>query len=160
MHEICCFAYEVYARNQTSDLLQQVHIIEFRSAPTMESKNGKAEIAILVQGFRLVCVRRNDGNILFGKFHRECMFFQYSIVAPSCRAIEFCDHRWLIFDANAVNTIFITIQCQKPAVASVTEAFDGRQNVIRLEALVGEGSVFIIGHGEIDYTVRPWSEIK
>jgi hypothetical protein len=88
------------------------------------------------------------------------MLFQDPVVAPSGRPIELGDHGSLIFDADAVNTILITVQSQKPAIAPITEAFYGRQNVVWLESLVGEGSVLRIGHGRIDYTVRLWSEIN
>jgi hypothetical protein len=88
------------------------------------------------------------------------MLFQDPVVAPSGRPIELGDHRPLIFDADAVNTILITVQSKKATVAPITETFHGRQNIVWLKPLVGEGSVLRIGHREIDYTVRLWSEIN
>ena len=126
----------------------------------MEGIDRKAESAVFVQGFRIVRIRRYNGNVLFGKLYRERMFFQYPIVAPSGRSIELGDHRSLIFEADAVNAILITVQCKKPTVAPVTETFYGRQNVVWVESLVGEGSVLRFGPGEIDYTARLWSEIN
>ncbi len=82
---------------------------------------------------------RNHWQVAVGKFQRELVFFEDLRITPTPRTIEFSDYRPVIFDPYLVDTVFVTIESQKPAVAAIAEVFQGRNNLFWLQLGVCKG---------------------
>ena len=83
--------------------------------------------------------RRNHWQVAVGKLQREAVFFENLRIAPTRRSIKLGNYRRVIFNANLVDAIFVTVECQKPTVAAIAEALQSRNNLFWLQISVCKG---------------------
>ena len=66
----------------------------------------------------------------------ESVCFRDRRVAPAIWPIELANNEGAVLEAQTINTVFITVQCQHSPVTSIALAFDCLQNPIRAEVHV------------------------
>jgi hypothetical protein len=118
----------VNTADEAAQLMQMIEIIELRCATTLARIYRKHEIIVHRQGRILVI----DADYQWG-YHRdfiieeelgEAMLLVYLLFAPAIRPIEFDDYRLIVFDANLVDAILVTVQGQDAGIAEPACRFD------------------------------------
>ena len=102
---------------------------------------------MVVQCLPIDAERRNHGNIAFGQFHGEGVFFQDRVVTPTTGTIELGDDGIGIVDANAEHAVLVAVERQHAAIAVEAHGLQRIQHAIRIQS--GEGC-FVVGHASGD----------
>src|ERR1700761_1222705 len=73
---------------------------EFRPPPPPAREHRIAKPAMEMKRLSVAIEGRDHGNLLRGEFGRECMLFADGGIIPAPRAVELCDHRRAVLDAD------------------------------------------------------------
>ena len=71
------FAGKMNTGNQSTQLSQEVLIIEIGRSPASARRNRDSEIVQVVQRFTVDCYRGHNRDVRIGKLNREVVFFLY-----------------------------------------------------------------------------------
>ena len=82
-----------------------------------------------------VCQGRHDWNFMLHQHPGKVVLFQDGLVGPAVRTVELGGQGSGV-GANAVDTIFITVQGQEFACAVIIVDFNGIENYIWREGIV------------------------
>ena len=118
VRKLARLADQVYSRNQTSELSQQIKVVEIGCPAPMARKDGESKRSGVVQSSTGKTGRGDDGQLAVTQFYRKVMFFDDGVIAPTARPIEFGDNGSPVFDANLIDAVFITVQRQKSTVTA------------------------------------------
>src|SRR5687768_6159595 len=116
---------------EASHPFQRLVIFQFRGATAMLWKNSETKSLKIMQRCSLQHQRGYDRNFALGQFVHERVFLENGAVRPASRAIQFCDDWGTIFEADLVDSVLVAVECQQPAVAAETEAFQSVQHALR-----------------------------
>jgi len=94
-----------------------------------------------MQGSPIVQQRRYHRNFTRLELQGKFVLFENRRFAPPCRAIELGDQWRRILYTDLVDAILVTVQRQESPAAGKPERFHRRQDIVRLQLLVGEGRV-------------------
>lgn len=146
----------VNACYQPADLPQQVEVVEVRSPATFAGIQGEAEVAMVMQGLAGQDEWSDYGNFEVCQFAGKCVLLENRGIAPAQRAVEFCDDRVVVLDAEAIDPVFVAVECEEATVAAKAETFDRIYHLRRLQ--VGEGfrGGSLIGHGRYCSVAVVW----
>ncbi len=65
------------------------------------------------------------------------MFFQYLFVGPARGPVELRDEGLLVFDADLIHPIFVTVQCEQASIGAKSDGIDRVQNQVGRQSGVG-----------------------
>jgi hypothetical protein len=119
-------------------LSQQANIVQVGRSSTAAWVNGKAKRTRLVQRVATVPAGGHNGQVSVNQFVCEIVLLEYLRVAPTAGPVKFRNDGGVIFDADLVYTIFVTVQRKKSAIASILQVFQRSNDVLRLEIGVRE----------------------
>ena len=128
----------MYAGDKSSELPEQLRVIEFRRPAAVSRIDRKAETVAFVQRPVAKDQRRDDRDLGVRKFDGKRVLFEDRSIRPALRPIELGDNRRAVFDTDLVDAVFVAVQRKEGAVACEPEALDRADYVIRPEILVRE----------------------
>ena len=85
---------------------------------------------------------RNDGDLELDQLLHECMFFKDGAITPTCGAIELGDQRLVVFDADLIHAVLVTIEGKQTTIATQADTLQCVEH-----AVGGEVGVVRCGHG-------------
>ena len=132
------FADAMNSRQESPELLQKIHIIQVRcsAAPALEDR--KAERTGLMQRLAAELQRRDNWQFRIAEFLGKAVLLEDCVITPAIGAIEFGDNRRPVLDTDLVNTVLVTVERKKPAIAMQRQAFECFENVCGLQLGIGE----------------------
>jgi hypothetical protein len=81
--------------------------------------------------------RRNHRQVSRSQLTGKNVLFEDFRVAPAGRPVKFRDDRDVIFDANLVNPVLVTVKCEKSTVAAISNALECRDYLLGLKIGIG-----------------------
>ncbi len=117
---------------------QVIEIVQLRGVAAAALEQGETETVELVQGIAL-CIHhgRHHGDLRILQLQAEGVLLEDLGVAPALRAIELCDQRRIVFDADLVDAVFVAVQRQQSRVTEIPGGLDGVDDHVGAEAVVG-----------------------
>jgi hypothetical protein len=111
------------APDKTPQPFQRIWVVQFRGTAAAARKYRKTKTLVAMQrGARAIDHRGDNRNFLRIQFGHKGVFFENRGIAPALRPIKLGDERHAFFHADLVNTVFVAIERQQPAVAPETDA--------------------------------------
>ena len=129
---------EMYPGDEATELPEQFEIIEVRRAAAAAGIHRHAEVPDLVQRTAVDTEGRDDRYLLLRELRRKPVLFQYRLVGPAVRAIEFRNDGVVVVDTHLVDAILVAVEREQAAVAVKTEILERIEEVLWLEVGVGE----------------------
>ena len=111
--------------------------VQLRRATTALGENRKPKILECVQRASVNDGRRHHWNLALVQRKHKLMLFQNLRIRPAIRPIKFGDNRLLIFDADLINAILVTVQRKQAAIAAITQTVNRIKNQIGAESRIG-----------------------
>jgi hypothetical protein len=102
----------VHASNQAPCPFALCGSVQLRPVAALARVQGKTETTGMQQCAAIQLQRGYNRQLLLSQLKGEGMLFQYGFIAPASWPVKFCNQRFTILDADLVNTVFITVQCQ------------------------------------------------
>jgi hypothetical protein len=113
---------------------------------TTPFEQGKSEAAFLVKGLPVYFQRWHEGYFRICDFPGEDVLLQYLLIRPAARPVNFHHHGFRIFDADLVDTVFITVKGQEAPVTKQSGGLNQPDNGLRVKAVVGRQDIIFLVH--------------
>ena len=117
-------AHRVDAAQESAHPLPIAADPQLRPAAAAAWKQGVAKPAMNMQRYAVSKQRRHDRNLLRRQFTGKRVLLANRGIRPAGRPIEFCDQRLAFLDPDLIHPIFVAIERQNPAVATVAQRLD------------------------------------
>ena len=144
--EVGCFTDKVNASDQASKLLQLIEVIEFGRPAAAAGINGETKWPGMEQSLTVNRQRRHNGNFLLREFLCKCVLFVNCGVAPASGPVKFHHDVVIVFEADFVHAVFVTVQRQETPIAYEAQFVERLEYVIGLKPGESEGTVVGVCH--------------
>ncbi len=137
--EGCAFPDPMDTRHQPPHPFQGARLAKFGRTAALARIDGETEAGMDEQRAPADRRRCDDRQFLRLQFGDEVMFFRDLRFAPTFRPVELDHHRRAILDADLPDPIFITAECQQPAIAPQADTFQRIEHALRRQPFKRRG---------------------
>ena len=146
MRECAAPTDRVNAAEKAPHPFQYLGVVEFGCASAAARTQAESIAGEFVQGLAADGEWRDHRDFALRQFQGEGVFLENLRIAPAPRTIELGNDGFILFNADLVDPVFVTVERQHPAIDTKTGAFDGIEQHIRRQIRIGFG---ILGHGTL-----------